>query len=76
MMIWSRPYIYNLLQDLSRQMSVVTKDHIYEIHRVMVYYVAAPLWRCKLKPRSKWDGKDKSFEFDIKGRSDYDYAIY
>ena len=43
MMRWSRPEIYNAVRDLSRHMSVVTKDHILAIHRVMAHCVSTPL---------------------------------
>ena len=55
---------------------MVTKEHIYVIHRVMKYCVSTQLQGWKLKPRKKWDGKDKSFEFEIKRNSDSDYAIF
>ena len=50
-----------------------TKDQIDVMYIVMEYYVARSLPGCKLKHRSKWDGKEKSFGSDIKGRSDSKY---
>ena len=51
------------------------KDHTDEMHRVMSYCVVIPLKGRKLKPRREWDGKYKSFEFEIKFRSDSDHVI-
>ena len=52
---------------------MATKDQIDVTYIVMEYYVSRSLPGCKLKHRSKWDGKDKSFGSDIKGRSDSKY---
>ena len=73
MMRWSRPEIYNAVRGLSRHVSVVIKDHIVAMHRVMAHFVSTPLWEWKLRPRREWDGKDNTFEFVIGGRSDSDY---
>ena len=67
--------ILNWVRYLSRQMSAVAKEHIDGVHRVMEYCVATQLQGRKLKPRRKWDGKDKSFQFEIKRKSDSDYTI-
>ena len=72
---WSRPDIYNLMQYLTCQMSAVAKDHIYVMHRMMVYCVATPLQGWKLKPSINLVGKDKLFEIEIEGKSDSDYII-
>ena len=74
MMRWSRPEIYNAVRDLSRHMSAVTSEHIDAMHRVMAYCVATPLRGWQLKPVREWDGKDKTFEFRLSGRSDSDYG--
>ena len=74
MMRWSRPEIYNAVRKLSRNMSVVTKDHIVAMHRVMAHCVSTPIWGWKLIPRREWYGKYKTFRFVIGGRSDSDYA--
>ena len=74
MIRWSKPEIYNVVWDLSRHMSVVTKNHIVAMHRVMAHFVSTPLQGWKLTPRREWDGKDKTFKFVIGGRSDSDYA--
>ena len=57
MMIWSRSMIYSYVQDLSLQLSAVTEEHIYVMHRVMACCVTPPLQGWKLKPRREWDGK-------------------
>ena len=74
MMKWSRPEIYNVVRYLSRPMSVLTKDHIVAMHRVMAHCVLTPLRGWKLIPRRKWYGKDNTFEFVIGGRSDSYYS--
>ena len=70
----SRPEIYNAVKDFSMHMSVVTKDNIVAVHQVMAHCVSTPLRGWTLRPRTDWDGKDKTFEFLIGGRSDSDYA--
>ena len=52
------------------------KEHIDVMHMVITYCIATPLQIVKLKTRSKWYKKDKSFEFEIKRNSDSDYAIF
>eukprot|EP00957_Ditylum_brightwellii_P000987 78668-Ditylum_brightwellii.AAC.1 len=44
------------------------------MHRAMEYCVNTPNRGWLLCPMRKWDGKDKSFKFRIKGQSDSDYA--
>eukprot|EP00957_Ditylum_brightwellii_P123080 9384271-Ditylum_brightwellii.AAC.1 len=44
------------------------------MHRVMEHCRATPKRGWRLKPTRAWDGKDKSFEFYIKGMADSDYA--
>ena len=75
MMRWLRPEIYNVVRDLSRHMSVVTKYHIVAMHRVMAHCVSTPLRGWKLRPRREWDGKYKTFGFLIGGRSDSEYDV-
>ena len=55
-------------------MSIVTKYHIVAMHKVMAHCVSTPFRGSKLRPRIEWDGKDKTFEFVIGGRSDSYYA--
>ena len=74
MMRWSRPEIYNAVRDLSRNVSFVTKCHILAIHQVMAHCVSTPIRGWKLRPKREWDGKYKTLEFMIGGRSDSDYA--
>lgn len=75
MMRWSRPEVFNAVRDLAMHMSKVASEHVDAMHKAMGYCVATKDqgWN-KLKPNQNWDGKDKSFEFVINGRSDYDYA--
>jgi hypothetical protein len=46
------------------------------MHRAMEYCVDTPNRGWLLCPTRKWDGKDKSFKFRVKGQSDSDYAKY
>ena len=74
MMIWSRPEIYNSGRDPSRHMKGCAIPHVKAMHRVMRYCVRYSKRGWTLKPKRKWDGKDKSFYFRINGKSDSDYA--
>ena len=74
MMRWSRPDIYNAVRDLSRHAQKCSVAHIKAMQRVMKYCVESKEIGWTLKPERKWDGKDKSFQFVISGKSDSDYA--
>ena len=49
--------------------------HKYDAHSYGILCCNA-IWGFKLKPRSKWYGKYKSFKFYIKERIDSEYASY
>ena len=74
MMRWSRPEVQNAVRELTRQGSAPTKAHIKAMHRAMEYCVGTPNRGWLLRPTRKWDGKDKSYKFRIRGQSDSDYA--
>eukprot|EP00957_Ditylum_brightwellii_P058777 4456078-Ditylum_brightwellii.AAC.1 len=48
--------------------------HIKAMHWAMEYCAAMLDRSWELKPKYKWDGKDKSFQFRITGMSDSGYA--
>ena len=74
MMRWSRPDIWNSVRELSRRMSKCNKAHIKAMHRVMKYCSETPNRGWTLKPERKWDGKSKTFEFRIVGKSDSNFS--
>ena len=75
MMRWSRPDIYNSVRDCLRHICRVAKQHIRAMHRTMKYVVSSTANRgWLLRPKRKWDRRDKDFEFIINGMSDSDYA--
>ena len=57
-------------------MSSVTKKHTYAMHRVMAYCAVTPKQVWIMKPRINWGGKYTFFEFETKGRSNYDCASF
>eukprot|EP00957_Ditylum_brightwellii_P162789 12396390-Ditylum_brightwellii.AAC.1 len=73
-MRWSHPEAQNAVRELSCQGSVPNKAHIKAMHRAIEYCVNTPNGGWLLCPTRKWDGKDKSFKFRIKGQLDSDYA--
>lgn len=44
------------------------------LNRLHKYCVGTPNRGFILKPTGRWDGKDRNFEFEIRGRSDSEYA--
>ena len=74
MMRWSRPEIWNAVRECSRRMSRASEDHMKAVLRVMKYCSDTKERGWELKPNRKWDGKDQSFLFKIRGKSDSNYA--
>jgi hypothetical protein len=74
LMKWSRPEIKNAVRELSRFMAGATQKHMKAMKRVMSYCVGTKERGLFLKPNARWDGKDKSFPFEVGGRCDSDYA--
>ena len=72
---FTRPSIQNAVRDLSRRVKGATLDHVHAMHRVMNYCVTTKDKGWVLRPNRTWDGKDKSFEFVLEGKSDSDYAV-
>ncbi len=73
MMQYSRPDIYQAVQDLARHMGSATKLHLNAMFRMMKYISDTNERGLTLNPTWKWDGS-KDHEFIINGRSDLDYA--
>ena len=73
LMKWTRPDILNAVRELSRFMGRAGLTQLKALYRVMKYCVGTPNRGIFLKPNAFWEG-DPSFEFEIEGRSDSDYA--
>ena len=74
MMRWSRPNIFNAVQEISRFGGKATEAHYKQMLRTMKYCVDTKHRGLTLDPIGTWDGKDLGFEFKIVGISDSDYA--
>ena len=70
----SRPEILNRVRELSRYVSKPAMKHMEAMRKVMGYCLETPERGLTLKPSRKWDGKDRNFEFIIRGKSDSDFA--
>ena len=57
-------------------MSKASADHMKAVLRVLKYCVDTKNRGWELKPSRKWDGKDRSFLFRIRGKLDSNYATY
>jgi len=74
MMRWSRPEIYNAVQELSRFMTVgALKFHMKAMERVMSYCLTTRDRGLLIVPTQERDGSPE-FEVLILGRSDSDYS--
>jgi hypothetical protein len=70
----SRPDIANAVRELARHCHCPTNAH-WEAMCYCIRYVCGTSTRgLVLRPTGKWDGKDKTFKFVIRGRSDSNYA--
>ena len=74
MMRWSRPEIWNSVRECSRRMSRASEDHMKAVLRILKYCADTKERGWELKPNRTWDGKDRSFLFKIRGKSDSNYA--
>jgi len=72
---FTKPSIQNAVRDLSQRVKGAILDHVHAMHRVMNYCVTMKGKGWVLRPNRTWDGKDKSFEFVLEGKSDSDYAV-
>jgi hypothetical protein len=74
LMRWSRPEIYNAVRETARRMSEPNDAHYKAMLRIMKYCTITKDRGWTLKPSRTWDGKDREFEFRIKGKADSNYA--
>ena len=70
----SRPDIANAVRELARHCHCPIKAHWEAMCLCIRYVRGTPSRGLVLKPTGIWDGKDKSFEFCVRGRSDSNYA--
>jgi hypothetical protein len=72
-MQYSKPEMYNAVQDLSQNMHKATKDQYKAMLHVIKYSVDMADQGLVLEPNKKWAGT-RNHEFIISGRSDSNYA--
>ena len=70
----SRPDINNAVRDLARHSHAPNQGHWNAMCYCIRYVRATPERGLVLRPSGEWDGKDRSFQFVIRGRSDSNYA--
>ena len=73
-MRWSRPKIYNTVQELTMHMGKCNKFHFVAMLQVLKYCENTPKRAWLISPKRVWDGKDKNFEFELVGLPDASYA--
>ena len=71
---WSRPESLNAIREASRQSKNSTPWHRRYANRITKYLIDTPNRGWYLKPKRKWDGKDKNFKFRLHAKSDSNYA--
>jgi hypothetical protein len=70
----TRPDISNAVRDLARHMHAPNEGHWKAMEHCIRYVRYTKDRNLVIKPTGSWDGKDKSFKFKIRGRSDSNYA--
>ena len=70
---WSRPDLAHRTRELAKHMNDGRESAIPAMHRLMEYAIQRAERGWTLRPDQAWDGS-KDFEFEIRGRSDTDYA--
>jgi hypothetical protein len=70
---YSKPEMYNAVQDLSRHMHKAMQDHFKAMLRILKYSLDTDEQGLVLEPNRKWDGS-QSHKFVISGCLDLDYA--
>jgi hypothetical protein len=70
----TRPDIANAARDLARHSHCPNQGHYKAMGHALRYVRATPNRGLLLRPTGTWDGKDKDYEFVIRGRSDSNYA--
>jgi hypothetical protein len=74
MVMWSRPDLANAVREASRRVKESTAKHRAYLNRIMTYVIQTPNRGWFLKPSRKWNPKDKTFKFRLRGRSDSNYG--
>ena len=74
LMRWSRPEIWNSVRELTVHMGRCNKQHMVAMKRTMKYLVRTPNRGWTIKPKRRWDGKDKNFLFKLSVLPDASYA--
>jgi hypothetical protein len=72
-MRYSKPEMYNAVQDLSCHMHKATQDHFKAMLCILKYSLDTVEQGLVLKPNRKWDSS-RSHKFVISERLDLDYA--
>ena len=70
----TRPDISNAVRDLARHMHAPNEGHWKAMEHCIRYVRYTKDRNLVIKQTGSWDGKDKSFKFKIRGRSDSNYA--
>ena len=70
---WTRPDLSQRTRELVKHMNDGRESAVPAMHRLMEYASQRPKRGWTLRPDSTWDGS-ADFEFEIKGRSDTNYA--
>jgi hypothetical protein len=74
MMQWSRPDALNATREVSRFMGQANPAQMKALKRILKYCVTTPKRGLVLNPKGKWDGINKAFKFEVRGKADAEYA--
>ena len=74
MAAWSRPDICNAVREVTRHGHKSKKEHMAAAKKIATFIWQTPSRGWTLSPTRRWDGKDWSFQFKVRGRSDSNYA--
>ena len=72
----SRPDIWNAVREVSRRMTGCDDNHMKALLRLMKHCVDTKNRGWTLKPNMKWDGISKTFEVEVDGDADSNYATH
>ena len=70
---WSRPETQNPIRECARMLSCSNPNHVSAMKHIMKFVVTTPNVGWTLRPSRLWDGR-KDFIWNVRGRSDSDYA--
>ena len=71
---WTRPEALHRVRELSQFMKQATSSCMLALLYLMDYIYNTPTRGWYLAPKQTWDGKDRNFEFTVKGKSDSTWA--